>query len=93
MYKSINKEMKMIQVAFGFKEECKCAPAGYPEISCQMIFNANMDFTRQASFIARGHQTETPTSATYDSVVSRDNVCSSLLLEVLNDVDVFSADI
>jgi hypothetical protein len=52
-----------------------------------------MDLTRKARFVAGGHTTETPTSLTYSSVVSRDSVRIAFLMAALNDVDVMSCDI
>jgi hypothetical protein len=66
---------------------------GYQEIECHMVFDVKMDLTRKARFVAGGHTTETPTSLTYLSVVSRDSVRIAFLLAALLDVDVMSCDI
>jgi len=60
-----------------------------------MVFDIKMDgkFTRKARLVAGGHTTETPASSTYSSVVSRESVRVAFLLEVLNDLDVFAADV
>ena len=39
------------------------------------------------------HKNDPPTSITYSSVVSRDSVRIAFMLEALNDIDVFDADI
>jgi len=52
-----------------------------------------MDFTRKARFVAGGHMTETPSSLTYSSVVSRESVKIAFLLAALNDLDVMACDI
>ena len=91
--KAINKDMKMVQVAFGFKEEVKCVTLGYQEITCHVIFNVNMDFTGKAHSVTGGHQKEPPASATCDSVVSKYAVHIALLISELNDVDVLSLEI
>ncbi len=52
-----------------------------------------MDFTRKARFVANGAATETPTSLTYSSVVSRDSVKLAFMLAALNDLDIMACDI
>ena len=47
---------------------------GYQEITCHLVFDVKMDFTRKARFVANGSKTDTPSSITYSSVVSRDSV-------------------
>ena len=60
-----------------------------------MIFDIKMDvnFNRKAIFFAVDQTTDPPAPVNYLSVVSRDSVCIEFMLEVLNDIDVFSADI
>ena len=50
--KATNKEMKTVQVEFGFKEEGNCVPVGCQEINFHMIFDVNMEFTRKKNFVA-----------------------------------------
>ena len=94
---AITKEMKHVRPAFkpcdGSIEEAKNKLRGYQQIRCHMIFDVKMDFTRKARFVAGGHTTETPTSLTYSSVVSRDSVRLILLMAALNDVPLLAADI
>ena len=68
---------------------------GYQYIGCNMIFDINMDgnFTRKARFVAGGHTTDPPASINYSSVVSRDSAWIVLMLEALDDIDVFAANI
>lgn len=68
---------------------------GYQHIKCHMIFDikASENFRRKARFVAGGHMTDTPTSLTYSSVVSRDSVRILLLIAALNGLDVHSCDI
>lgn len=40
-----------------------------------------------------GHKTETPTSITYSSVVTRDSVRICLLIAALNELEILAADI
>ena len=50
-------------------------------------------FFQKARFVAGGHMTETPTTLTYASVVSRDLVHIALTIEVLNGLEILSCDI
>ena len=60
-----------------------------------MIFDVKMgeNFRRKARMVAGGHQTTTPNTLTYASVVSRDSVRIALTLAALNGLDVFACDI
>ncbi len=68
---------------------------GYQEITGHMIFDVKLgeNFRRKARFVADGHKTNTPTSVTYSTVVSRNSVRICLTLAALNDLDVLAADI
>ena len=68
---------------------------GYQDIVCHMIFDINMDgkFTRKYRFVAGDHTTDPSASITYSSVVSRDSVRISFMLEALNDIDVIDTNI
>jgi len=79
--RAIEKEMKNVQIAFQRWNADGSGPGpsslqGYQEIKCHMIFDIKMDgdFTRKARLVAGSHTTETPTSLTYSSVVSRESV-------------------
>ena len=65
----------------------------YQEITCHVIFDVNMDFTRKSIFMVDGSKTEAPVALTYSIVVSRDSVLLSLLIAELNDLDVMACDI
>ena len=59
-----------------------------------MIFDVKMNgLARKAQLVAGGHTTDTPSSITYSSVVSRDSVRIAFLMAALNDLDVMSVDI
>jgi hypothetical protein len=100
---AIKKEMERVGIAFEFIENwtpeqvrqglARGDFVGYQEIDCHMVFDVKMGLTRKARFVAGGHTTETPSSLTYSSVVSRDSVQIAFLLAALNNVDVFSCDI
>ena len=59
------------------------------------IFDVKLggNFRRKARLVADGHKTDTPSSVTYNSIVSRDSVRICLLLAALNDLKILSGDI
>ena len=89
-------EMKNICITFevfgGHKEELL---PGYQEVKYHMIFDIKMgkNFRRKARMVAGGHTTETPSTLTYASVVSRDSVRIALTIAALNDLKVIPCDI
>jgi hypothetical protein len=98
--KAIDKEIAKVKIAWEVrenlsKEDCRAGKAliGYTEITCHMIFDVKMDFSRKARFVAGGHLTEAPASITYSSVVSRDSVRLAFLIAALNDLDVMACDV
>ena len=65
------------------------------DIRCHLIFDINMgeNFFLKSRFVAGGHMTETPTTLSYSSLVSRDLVCIVLTIAALNVLEVFPCDI
>jgi hypothetical protein len=97
---AIEKEMKNVRPAFerwdGTVEEASSGRflVGYQRIKCHMIFDVKMDnLTRKARFVAGGHTTQTPTSLTYSSVVSRESVRIAFTLASLNGLEICVADV
>jgi Reverse transcriptase (RNA-dependent DNA polymerase) len=93
---AIAKEMRNVRPAFEVWEKPESAiPVGYQKIRCHMIFDIKLseNFRRKARFVAGGHTTETPSTLTYSSVVSRDSVRIALLVAALNDLDLKACDI
>ena len=99
---AIKKEMDKVKVAWNAHEEHTPEEVrtgkvsrfiGFQEISCHIIFDVKMDFTRKARFVAGGHMTDTPASATYSSVVTRDSIRLAFLIAALNEVDVMACDL
>ena len=99
---AINKEMKKAKVAYNEVDDCTPDDVrhgkvpeltGFQEISCHLIFDVKMDFTRKARFVANGSTTDAPVALCYSSVVSRDSVRIAFLVASLNDLDVFACDI
>ena len=66
---------------------------GYQKITCHLIFDVRMDFTRKARFVAGGHLTDPLKSITYSRVALRETVRIAFLIAALNDLDVCAADI
>lgn len=99
--KAIEKELGKVRVAFEIlgvsPDEMRSGKVkpGYQEIKCHWVFDIKMDgnFTRKARLVAGGHTTETPSSLTYSSVVSRDSVRLAFLIAALNDLDIMCADV
>ena len=94
---SILKEMKNVTVAFDtYEGDIKdLTSKGYTKITCHMIFDIKMgeNFRRKARLVAGGHTTETPSSLTYSSVVSRDSVRIAFTIAALNQLKVHACDI
>ena len=94
--KAIEKEMKNNATAFEIKDYLDNGgkiPPGYQLITCHMIFDIKMDFTRKARFVAGGHLTDPPKESVYSSVVTRESVRLFFLIAALNGLDVLSCDI
>ena len=85
---AIAKEYKNVKVAFQLLEEGERVPPTYQEITCHLIFEVKFDLRRKARYVAGGHLTETPSSMTYSSVVSRESIRIAFLVAALNGLDV-----
>ena len=95
-WEAICNEMRNVRPAFEvWGKDVEHIPPGYQQIKCHMIFDVKMGetFRHKARFVAGGHTTETPTSLTYSSVVSRDSVRIILLIVALNGLQVMACDI
>lgn len=92
---AIKEEMAKVRVAFELYEDDVSQLVGHQQITTHMIFDVKLgeNFRRKARLVADGHKTETPTSLTYSTVVSRDSVRICFLAAALNDLDIMSADI
>ena len=68
---------------------------GYQEVTGHMVFDIKLGegFRRKARYVGDGHKTETPSSVTYSSVVSRDSVRICFSTAALNNLDIEGADI
>lgn len=87
--------MENVRVVFQLHEGDPKSLIGYQEVKCHMIFDVKLgeNFRQKARLVCQGNRTETPTSVTYSSVVSRDSVRICLTIAALNDLQVMAADI
>jgi Reverse transcriptase (RNA-dependent DNA polymerase) len=95
-FQAICTEMKNNASAFDILELVEnggIVPPGYTKITCHMIFDIKMDFTRKARFVAGGHLTDPPKESVYSSVVSRESVRLFFLIAALNDLNILACDI
>ena len=58
---------------------------GFQDITCHIVFDVRIYFTRKARYVANGATIETPVGLCYSSVVSRDSVRIAFLVYALND--------
>ena len=98
----MNKEISKVKVAWKadenftpelFRSQKTNEYIGFQEIEFYLIFDAKMDFTRKARFVAGGHTTKAPSSITYLSVVLRDSVRLAFVITALNGLDIMSCDL
>ena len=95
-WEAICKEMKNVRPAFKvWEKHVSQLPPGYQQIKCHMVFDVKMgeNFHWKARFVAGGHTTETPSTLTYSSVVSRDSERIILLVAALNGLNIMACDI
>ena len=92
---AIAKEMENVRVTFQLHEGDPKSLIGYQEVKCHMIYDVKLgeNFRRKARLVCQGNRTETPTSVTYSSVVSRDSVRICFTIAALHDLQVMAADI
>ena len=85
---AIARKYENITVAFQLLDDGDKVPPAYQEITCHLIFEVKFDLRRKARHVAGGHLTETPSSMTYSSVVSRESIRIAFLLAALNGLEV-----
>jgi hypothetical protein len=92
---AVKKEMVTVRPAFEVHEGEIRSLVGYQEIKCQFVFDVKLGegFRKKARLVALGNRTQTPTTLTYSSVVSRDSVRIALTVAALNDLDILVCDI
>ena len=95
--------MKNVRVAFELYDEdasidnaikeIKCK--GFQKIDCHIIFDIKMgeNFRQKARMVVGGHKTDTLSSLTYFSVVSRDSVRLVFLIAALHDLQILACGI
>jgi len=72
-------------------EKDEKVPPDFKYIELLTVFDIKMDLTRKARICARGDQTETSSSVTYASVVTRESTRIGFVLASLNDFSVAGA--
>ena len=89
------KEMKNVRPAFEVYEGDVSKLVGYQKIRCHIVWDVKLgeNFRRKARLVAGGHTTDTPSSITYSSVVSRESVRIALTIAALNGLDILACDI
>ena len=88
-------EMKTVRPAFEIHEGSILDLVGYQKINCHLVYDIKLveNFHRKARYCANGLTTETPSSLTYLSVISRDSVHIALTVAALNELDILVCDI
>ena len=73
---SLMAEMKNVRIAFEVYEGKMEDLVGYQKVRCHVIWDIKLgeNFRRKARLVPGRHTTDTPSSLTYSSVVSRDSV-------------------
>ena len=87
--------MKNVDIAFEAYDGDVDDLEGYQFVKCHMIFDVKMgeNFRRKARMVAGGHMTESPSSLTYSSVVSRYSFMIILTMAALNGLSILASDI
>ena len=86
------KEMKNVGPAFEIFEGRVDDLVYYQKIECHVVWDIKLgeNFRKKERLVARGHTTDTPSSITYSSVISRDSV---RIVHTLNDLKILACDI
>ena len=71
---ALTREAKTVLPALRILDENENVPPGFKFIELLTIFDIKIDLTRKTRIYARGDQTDTPTSVTYASVVTRESI-------------------
>jgi hypothetical protein len=91
---AIEKEMKVVDVAFKFLNDDEKMLPGYSKITCHLVFDVKFDLRRKARYVAGGHLAPKVSKfLTYSSVVSRESVRIAFTIAALNDLDVIMGDV
>ena len=71
---ALSNEMQNVGVAFEVILDNKRCLVSWSKVTCHIIFDIKMDFTRKARWVLDGHKTPNPAISTYDGVVSRESI-------------------
>jgi len=88
---ALTRETRTVLPAFKILKKEEKVLLGYNELLT--VYDLTMDLTRKTRICARGDQTETPSSVTYASVVTRESIRIGFVLALLNDLEVLTADV
>jgi len=80
-------------VAFKNLEDNEHVPPGYRKSSGHIIWDINMEFTRNSRWVKDGHRTPDPESSNYSGVVLRESIRILLTHDALHRTPVMAADI
>ena len=85
--------MSKLRVAFDILDENQHAPPGYSKASVHIIFDVRMTLEQKARWVKYRHRTPEPCHSTYDDIVSRETVRTTLTYAALSHLNVFACDI
>ena len=88
----IYKDIHNVSVAFEIIPTGGLGTGGWKKSYVHIIWDLNMNFTRNSRWVKDGHRTTDTKESNYAEVVSRDSVRISLTYTALNDVDVTAAN-
>ena len=82
-------------IAFEVLQDGIAPPPDHQFLCCHMIFDVKMEeFCRKARLVVGGHNmTKAPATITYASIVSCEMVRLAPLIAILNNVDIWTADV
>ncbi|KAL7477382.1 hypothetical protein ACHAW6_003191 [Cyclotella cf. meneghiniana] len=86
--------MKNVRVAFDVLADGIIPPSNHQYMGCHMIFDVKMeDFCCKAGLVVGGHMAKSPATLTFVSVMSQETAHIALLVSVLNNIDIWAADV
>ena len=85
--------MNNSRVDFNLLDRGNHDPVGYKEITCYLIFDVKMDFTRKARDVTVRHIADSPLYITFAGVLCSDSVRLAFIISLLYDLDILSGDI
>ena len=65
-----------------------CPPVGWRKVTCHLLSDMKMYFTRKATWVLDDHKNPNPIGSTYVWVVSRDSIRIAFTYDALNGLDI-----